>query len=111
VQRVLIVENQILLGAGVQSLLGDETDLEMRGISPTSQVDLIHEIRQYQPDIVVVNASSHLTVPGKLLFAVDNHSQLRVVVISADDNRVCIYEKHEVFMTRASDLLDIIRDC
>ena len=43
-RRVLIVENQTLLGAGVHSLLGDETDLDIRGISPHDQTELIRDI-------------------------------------------------------------------
>jgi DNA-binding NarL/FixJ family response regulator len=110
VRRVLIVENQMLLGAGVHSLLGDETDLKIRGISPHDQNELIQDIGRFQPDIVIMDKVSQLIAPLNLLTALENHSQLQVIVVSADDNQVCIYDKRRLLVKQASDFLDMIRE-
>jgi DNA-binding NarL/FixJ family response regulator len=110
VRRVLIVENQTLLGAGVHSLLGDETDLDIRGISPHDQTELMQDVRRFQPDIVIMDKVSHLIAPLNLLAALENHSQLQVIVVSADDNQVCIYDKRQLLVKRTTDFLDVIRE-
>ena len=109
-RRVLIVENQTLLGAGVHSLVGDETGLEVRGISPHDHTELIRDIESFQPDIVILNKVSQLMAPLNLLAALENHTQLQLIVVSADDNRVCIYDKRQLLVKRAADLVDIIRE-
>jgi DNA-binding NarL/FixJ family response regulator len=110
VRRVLIVENQTLLGAGVHSLVGDETSLEVRGVSPHDPTELIRDIQSFQPDIVIVNKISGLIAPLNLLAALENHANLQVIVVSADDNRVCIYDKRQLLVKRAADFIDIIHE-
>jgi len=108
VRRILIVENQTLLGAGVHRLLRDETGLEVRGTSPLDQTELIQDIRRFQPDIVIMDKVSHLITPLNLLAALENHSQLQVIVVSADDNQVCVYDKRQLLVQQAADFLDMI---
>lgn len=107
--RVLIIENQLLLGAGLQSLLSGETDLDVIGISPRNQLELVREIRQLQPDIVFLDKDSRLTDATDLLTFLENFPELRVVVINANDHLVRIYNKRETRLCQATDLLGIIR--
>jgi len=110
VRQVLVVETHILIGAGIHSILAVETDLEVTGISPGDQAELIHEIRRLRPDIVVLDEDSRLADPTDLLAWLEDYPKLRLVVISANDNRVCVYDKQQVLTSKASDLLDIIRN-
>jgi DNA-binding NarL/FixJ family response regulator len=109
VRRVLVVDNQILMGAGVQSLLGGQADLELVGISPCDQAELAGEIRRLRPDLVVLDRDSQWVDPTRLLAALQDYPKLCLVVVSADDNLVCIYDKQQVLTSRAHDLLGIIR--
>jgi stage III sporulation protein SpoIIIAA len=110
VQRVLIIENQLLLGAGVQSLLAGEADLDVIGISPVNQAELVQEIRRFRPDVVVLDEVTHLADATRLMTFLKNHPKLRVVVVSANDNLVCIYNKQQVLVRQATDLINLIRD-
>lgn len=110
VHRVLIVENQLLLGAGVQSLLTGEADLDVIGISPVNQAELVQEIRRFRPDVVVIDKVTHLADANKLVAFLKNHPKLRVVVVSANDNLVCVYNKQQVLVSQATDLINLIRD-
>ncbi len=108
--RVLIVENQLLLGAGLQKLLSDQADLEVIGISPCSQLKLVQEIRQIQPDVVFLDNDSHLTDAIDLLNFLEKIPRLRVIVVSADHDRVQIYNKHQIQLSHPTDLFKIIRE-
>ena len=90
------------MGAGVHSLVGDETSLEVRGVSPNDPAELIRDIEGFQPDIVILSKVSQLIAPLKLLAALENHAHLQLIVVSADDNRVCIYDKRQLPVKRAA---------
>ena len=107
--RVLVVENEQLLGAGLLNLLSNEADLDVIGISPHNELELVQEIRRLQPDIVFLNKDSGLTDAIDLLSFLENLSELRVVVVNASNYLARIYSKRETQLCRATDLFAIIR--
>jgi DNA-binding NarL/FixJ family response regulator len=112
-QRVLVVENQLLLGAGLQSLLTNKTGLDVTGISPGDQEELVREIRRIQPEVVLLNADSRLADPADLLALLGNDPAGRVLAFNANNHLVRIYTKQEVFETlveRMPQLVNIICD-
>ncbi len=109
VRRVLVVGHQLLLGAGVHDLLSDEAGLDIIGVSPGDPLELACTIKRYQPDVVILDESSRLGAPAGLLASLAGCPALRMVVVSANDNRVRVYGKQEVLVTQVADLVDIIR--
>jgi len=109
VLRILIVENQLLLGAGLQNLLSDEADLDVIGISPRNQLELVREIRQRQPDIVFLDEDSHLTDAIDLLTFLEDFHELQLIVVNANDHVVRIFNKQEIRLSRSTALFGIIR--
>jgi DNA-binding NarL/FixJ family response regulator len=110
VLRVLIVENQLLLGAGLQSLLIDETDLDVIGTSPSDQPELVEQIKRIRPDVVLLDVDSRLTDPADLLTCLENYPKLRVLVVSSDDHLIRIYDKQEVLIRGASQLANLLSE-
>ena len=110
-QRVLIIENNLLLGAGIQNLLAGMANLEVIGIaSGRKWGELAQEIERLQPDLIVLDEDSHLANLTKLLPLLAEFSQLRLVVVSANDDRVRIYGKQEFLIATATQLVDIIQN-
>jgi chemotaxis response regulator CheB len=112
-QRVLVVENQLLLGAGLQSLLADKADLDVIGISPGDGEELVREIRRIQPDVILLNADSHLADPVELLALLSHDPGLRVLAFNANNHLVRIHTKQgalEVLVERTPQLVHLICD-
>jgi DNA-binding NarL/FixJ family response regulator len=112
-QQVLVVENQLLLGAGLQSLLANRTDLAVSGITPGDHEDLVREIRRIQPDVVLINEDSRLANPAELLVQLGNDPTLRVLAFNANDHLVRVYTRQEVFevlVEHTPQLFNIICD-
>lgn len=107
IRRILIVENELLLGAGIEHLLAGEADLDVMGIAGVDEANLLNEIKRSQPDIVILDRATCLINPVKLLTQLQVYPHLRVIVISADDNIVQIFEKQEVLVTRIRDLASL----
>jgi DNA-binding NarL/FixJ family response regulator len=110
VQRVLIVQNDLLLGAGVESLLGCQPDFTVIGVSFSDEIALMTQIKQLQPHIIVLDKATPLNTSLKLLADLLDHPKWRVVVVSANDNLVVVYDKQQVLATQATDLVSLIRN-
>ena len=94
--RVLIVENHELLGAGLEKLLSCEETLEVCGFTPQDEFVLIDEIWRFQPHTVILTAESHLTNPTRLFELLKDYSRLRIVSISVGSNIFEIYDKQQL---------------
>ena len=108
-QRVLIIDNQLLVGGGIQSLLINEGDMEVTGFSPHLPEELDQTISRFQPDVVVLDEASRQAYLFKLLALLVEFPKLRIVLVSANDDLVRIYGKQEVQVAGISQLINIIR--
>ena len=108
-QTVLVVEDA-LFSKLVKSLLNQVNDLNTAGFAPRDEAELVEEIERTQPAVVVLDAATRLTDPDSLLGLLKPELDLRVVLVSLDDNTVRIYDKHQVLITQGEDLVTIIRN-
>jgi DNA-binding NarL/FixJ family response regulator len=106
-RRVLVSENQRLLGAGLENLLRREDDLLVMGVALESQEALRQAIDRSQPDVVVLDGAT-IDAVG-LLELLENYPKLRVVLVSADGSLVRTYKAQQVVVTRATELVDLVR--
>jgi DNA-binding NarL/FixJ family response regulator len=109
VQRVLVVENQSLLGAGVENLLSQETHLKVRGVSPRDEAELLGAIRLFQPDVIVLDGSLEPHISACLLDHVADYPKVRLVQISLEGTLVQVYERHQVPIMDATDFLRLVQ--
>ena len=107
IRRVLIVENELLLGAGIEHLLAGETDLDVMGITRVDEVKLLEEIRFSQPEVVILDRATCLINPTKLITRLPDYPCLRVIVISANDNLMQIFERQQVLVTHVHGLASL----
>jgi len=108
-RRVLVVQDDSLLSSGVLRLLSSETGLRVVGTRPTNEGALIAKVARFRPDVVLLEATSHLTNPTRLLSLVEHYPALRVVVMSPDRNVAEMYDRTEVAMAEVANLLAVIR--
>lgn len=107
--QVLILESELLMGAGLKNLLAGHVNLTLSGISPNSPVELLAYIHQYQPDVIILDTISSLMNPGQLLAALDAYPKfLRLLEVSANDNQVCVYDKRQIRLSESRNLLELV---
>lgn len=108
VPRVLVVETGTLLGAGVQNLLTRRSTLEVVGIAPEDEADLLRTIQQLQPNIIVLDeTTSPIRLPS-LMDHLRDYPHVRVVAVNAEDVHAQILEKSQVQTTQVTDFLRFI---
>lgn len=107
-QRVLVVENDLLLGAGVESLLRREPNIDVIGISSRDEEELIKKIGCLQPAAVILDEASYLIHSIRLLAMLRKEHELRLVIVNADKNLVQVYHKQNILLTQISDLIKVL---
>jgi len=106
-RRVLVIENQRLVGAGIQHLLTAEADLEVAGVTLEDDAALVEEINRFLPDWVVLDQTA--TNANQLCRLLQDCIELHVVVVSVNDDVIRIYEKRRIASAKATDLAALFR--
>lgn len=107
--RVFVVLSMRLLAEGIQSLLSQYNDLELVG----TEADLgraVDSIRSVQPTVIIVD-SNVLSPVGEItideLFRAS--PEARVIALNLDENRLDLYNRHQVSAMEVDDLIRAIR--
>lgn len=107
--QVLIAENSLLPGAGVQTLLNRQAGLNVAGVTPRNEVALIGEIAALRPGVVVIDeASQRIDLNYFLALAYKRFPELKIILTSANDDYVTIYDKRRILLTQVADFVEII---
>jgi DNA-binding NarL/FixJ family response regulator len=106
-QHVLVIENERLLGAGIENLLRREVDLQVTGVTVEDESALLQAISRAGADVVVLDEAT--TDATSLLAILENHPRLRVLVVSADGDLVRMYDARQVTVTQATELVALIK--
>ena len=108
-QQILVVENNLLLGAGLENLLSRETNLKITGIAPRGEEELIEQIKKLRPAIVILDEATYLTHSVRLLAYLRILQKFRLVIVSANSNLIQIYHKENILLTQTIDLIKILQ--
>ena len=108
-RRVLIVENNSVLGAALESALTREAELTLSGIVPNSQGELLAEIGALQPDVIIMHQNYVLANQVELRTLLDVNPHLCLIVLSENESTAHIYTRWESQIRRTTDLVEVIR--
>ena len=108
-KRILVIQSQCLLAAGIFSLLSRELDLHVFEASVGDEMTLLEVLQKIKPTVMVLEASSPFCAQSSLLSPFQHCSDLRVIVVDERRNRMHIYEKRELEIGRAADLVTAVR--
>lgn len=107
-KRVLLVKSENLFAGGLASLIyqANEINLLNRTIKDLNQ--LIKEIRDLHPNILVLNKSLHFATSPSVLGLLSKFPDIRILVVDELKNIIHVYEKHEVEVNQSADLIGLI---
>ena len=108
-KRILMVNSELLLSAGVESLLSNEIDFGLKRIMLDNEIDLSDELNRYQPDTVIMDESLMMTDPSALMGLLKNGPDMRVIVLQVRENQLQIYKRHDVSISCVEDLVTVVR--
>lgn len=109
---IAVPKDTLLDRALANILIGARNELKLFTSAAKNLPDLVAEISDLKPDIVILAESMPLAAKDALGSLLMSHTELRVVVVSEDTNWLHVFHKKDVLMTRQVDFLDAIYfDC
>lgn len=107
--RVLICHCEMLLGLGINSLLSGHEDIIIESCTPVNEMEYFSCIDRLQPDIVILGECSPLAQEPTLSRILHRSHHLQVIIPSVRNNWLNIYQKRQVLLENASDLITVIQ--
>lgn len=103
--RVLVVDNQGIMGAGLEKLLAGDQALEVSGITTRNELILVQEIQRLQPDTIILVLESEIISPCRLLELLQYYGRFRIIMVSINSNNIEVYDRQEIVACNQDSLL------
>lgn len=108
-KTIVLLGQEDLLSSSVELLLGAQKGWNVVNVPYDTNLDtLSNVVDKFNPDVVVIhlgNCTGALNLPADLF---RNIPDLRVITFSSKDNLIEIYNKQNVIVKSASDLISVI---
>jgi TorA maturation chaperone TorD len=107
-KRVFLLASHPLFGQGVESLLRQETGLEIVGCD-TDVDQAVKRIKELRPDVVIVDSDDPAVdlTPG-VMCILRERSGAKVIGLNLRDNTICIYRGEQRVIKEVEDLVKAI---
>ena len=107
-RRILVVDPECLLAAGLIQLLSDEAGADIQTVSSAGPGNLAAAVRAHQPHAVVLPLSLGRRFPHDLLACLSDAFVTHLVCINPNCGAVRVFELTEVTVTSIEDLLPLL---
>jgi DNA-binding NarL/FixJ family response regulator len=108
-KRVLVISSTDLLSVGVADFLNREDDIEVIKKNITDNSALVDAIKEVRPAVLIINESFLHTDCFSIFGWLKDFPDWYVIALNEQKNLLDIYQKQEVTLGEASDLIAIIR--
>lgn len=109
-QRVLIVHARSLLLESIARLLEANENGKFEVVSTLADnlPDLVYEVGELKPAIIVIDEATSFTKPAALIAALLNTRRTRLIVLNTETNKMDIYDKREFIVSQPEDLIEFL---
>jgi len=108
-KTIVLLGQEDLLSTSVELLLGGQKGWNVVNIPNDDNLDTLSKaVDKFNPDVVIIHqglCTDDLHLPTALL---QNRPEVKVITLSLKDNLIEIYNKKNVVVKSASDLISII---
>jgi hypothetical protein len=107
-KTAVIVGNRDILSASIKTLLLEKSDWLVFGIEETDDVEqFVASVLTFQPDLVIIHQGYCKNPHHPALQLLQDHTDIKVVLLSLEDNFVNVYNKQTILIEETSDLLSV----
>lgn len=109
-KRVLIINVRSLLMESVIGLLASKGsgDLDVISTIVDSLPELINEVREVKPSIVVLDEVTSLTRPAELIASLLHVQNIRIIALNSGASRMDIYDKSNFTVSHPSQFIEAL---
>ena len=107
--KILVVDNRSILGASMEKLLSSSGHIQIIDIVSENELELVHDIRLFSPDVIVLSDRSRLINPVRLISLLEEFHAFHLIVVSETDNTIEVYEKRQIKVAQHIDLINAVQ--
>ena len=109
---VVLLDGNNILSAGLASLITENQDLQLEHLSRVDNLSILDAIGRRRPDVIVIteSAPNDLTRILELLETTHPDGPWRIMIVRQDRNRIDLYDKRQVMISRRQDVIDLFND-
>jgi hypothetical protein len=109
---VILLDGNNILSAGLASLLTENQELQFEHLSHVDDLSILEAIGRRQPDVIVITESDPYELARilELLETTQPDSTWRIMIVRQDSNRIDLYDKRQVMISRRQDVIDLFND-
>jgi len=105
---ILAVLTASLFTMAVTSLLAAEADMRVIASEAVDFKGLLAEINCVKPDVILLEESMLMMTKTSVVELLNTYSELRVIVVSENNNWLQVFQKYTRLITSAADLIQAI---
>ena len=107
-KSILVVLGESYIGKGVESLLSRQPGLRVESIPFLDCISLEDEIDIHQPNVIILDEGLIASKQVDLFNLLMGYPKIRVLVLGIHDNRLSVYDHHELAVSHSNDLVSAI---
>jgi len=109
-KRVFVLSRQSLLGKGIETLLSQESGIEIV-TTDKALSEAVECIIQNRPDVVIINCDdAEFDLSPAVSYMLRERLGIRIIGISLQDNEISIYREEQKQIRQLEDLLTAIQE-
>ena len=105
---IVILEEDQLINAGVQSFLAAQDGFEIIRLESSDSAQIFQEIERIQPDVIIIDENNQVTPLNDLLSHLENLPNIRTIELNICDNQIQINDKRQVQINQLSDFISVL---
>jgi hypothetical protein len=107
--RVLLVANDSLLADGIESLLAQQTGLDMLRLSTSQLSSHLQAIREHRPGAIIVETGDFDAILLTMHSWLWGNGHVRIIAIDPVKQKLQIVENYQILVSEVAQLFDLIR--
>ena len=107
-KRILLIESGHFIGGVIQHLFAQQAELSVTEVFPSSAEELMDAVDKHRPDVVVLDDTLEPEYLSQLLGTNHDCSNMAVVLVYTNSNRVSLYRKQQINVKHTEDLFSVL---
>jgi DNA-binding NarL/FixJ family response regulator len=107
-KRIVVLESDQLLNAGVQSFLSSQGYQQVHGVATHNEETMVLEIERLNPDVIIMDEDNREANLALLVPYMAGDRAIRTIIMNLHNNQISIYEQRQVLVQQLSDFLDVL---
>lgn len=107
-RKILILEGESLLGAGLYRLLSELKDIEVITTEIANLEKLVQIFDAIHPHVLILDEANIIEVSSALLPSFRKNLISRIILINLDDNVIQVWDRQGILITKIDDFYELL---